>query len=163
MSIKDIYELEQNREETSTIYLWKEGIFLKAYEKSAYLFHRFIRPYRIKSNFYKNIGQEVISLGFPSSGLDALVASCGLEVLSQSDKASRLTCCGLYYQPDDYTRFKQTIRSLPPIADNTVARTESESVCAKGESIIHRLRDFNLAGSTPMECMIFLNELKRCL
>ena len=51
------------------IYFYREGIFLKAYERSAYAFVTGVQSFKIKNRFVKNVNQEIVSIGFPSEGL----------------------------------------------------------------------------------------------
>jgi hypothetical protein len=53
MDILRIIQLEE--ENLSNVHLYKEGSFWKAYERSAYLFVEYIKPYRTKLRYYKNI------------------------------------------------------------------------------------------------------------
>ena len=48
------------------IYFYREGIFLKAYERSAYAFVTGVQSFRGKKRFVKNVNQEIVSIGFPS-------------------------------------------------------------------------------------------------
>lgn len=54
---------------TSNIYLYREGIFYKAYERSAYAFVTGVQKFMVKKKFVKCANQEVVSIGFPSDGL----------------------------------------------------------------------------------------------
>ena len=71
MKIKDI--LQQEQANTNSIFLHKEGIFWRAYEKSAYLFSLYIKAYQITKKYYKNVGSEVVYLGFPDSSLNNIL------------------------------------------------------------------------------------------
>ena len=82
MTKKEIFELEiQN---TDRIYLFLEGMFWIAYERSAFRFVHSVKPYQVKKKFIKNIGCELVSLGFPATALDAVAA--GLKRIDVSDK-----------------------------------------------------------------------------
>jgi hypothetical protein len=52
MGIKNILELEK---ENQQIILHKEGLFIKVYERSAYLFTKNIKEYKLTKKFYKNV------------------------------------------------------------------------------------------------------------
>lgn len=49
---------------THTLYFYREGVFYKAYERSAYLFVKYIRPFQVKKRLVKSVKQEVVSVGF---------------------------------------------------------------------------------------------------
>lgn len=76
MKIKDIYKLEI--ENASSIYLIKEGMFLRAYEKSAMLFNHF-KSFKILHKHYKIIDKEMVYLGFPAVFLNKFVEELRLE------------------------------------------------------------------------------------
>jgi len=61
MKINEIITFEA--ENTSSIILHKEGLFWRAYEKSAFLFIRHIKEYQITKKYYKNVKAEIVYLG----------------------------------------------------------------------------------------------------
>jgi hypothetical protein len=67
MEISGIVFIEEGN--ISHIHLYKEGSFWKAYERSAYLFVQHIKTYQTRLRYYKNIDQEIISIGFPDIAL----------------------------------------------------------------------------------------------
>lgn len=58
--------LSTERNNTSHIYLYREGIFYKAYERSAYAFVTTVQQFMVKKKFFKCTNCEVVSIGFPS-------------------------------------------------------------------------------------------------
>lgn len=55
---------------TDCIHLYKEGLFWKAYQQSAYrINHLPFVEYKVIKKYVKAVGQEVISIGFPSLNL----------------------------------------------------------------------------------------------
>lgn len=69
-TIKDKLKAEERNERT--IRLWPEGTFLKAYERSAYLFVKQVRNYEPRRRYVQAVGQDVVSIGFPQSVLGSL-------------------------------------------------------------------------------------------
>lgn len=61
--------LSNESENTHSIYLYREGVFYKAYERSAYLFVKNVKPFMVKKRFVKSVNQEVVSIGFPTNSL----------------------------------------------------------------------------------------------
>ena len=60
--------------ENKEIHLYREGMFLKGYEQSAFLFLKHIKPeYQVKAKYFKVINQWVVSIGFPEHALSNLV------------------------------------------------------------------------------------------
>jgi len=72
MQIKDIVSLEKDNH--ANIYLLREGLFWRAYEKSAYLFTSHIKPYQLNKKYYKNVDCELVYCGFPRTALDELAS-----------------------------------------------------------------------------------------
>ena len=71
MTLKEIAERESHNE--SCIYLYREGIFWKAYQKSAFLLLKHCKVnYAVKHRFVKSADCEIFSLGFPQNALERL-------------------------------------------------------------------------------------------
>jgi hypothetical protein len=155
MTTKEILEMESTKGESTTLLLFREGIFLKAYEESAYLFYRFVKKYQVKSIYYKNIGRALLSLGFPSHHLEMLVSEAGLIWLNEpANGVYQLTSNTISFSEEAFSVFKNDYSSAPPMQP---ARRKSET------NIITRLQQFSIETSTPMECLLFLHELKLSL
>ncbi len=67
MKIADILLFEN--EYPTAIILHKEDMFWRAYEKSAYLFSRYILPYNFTKKYYKIVNDYIVYLGFPQNNL----------------------------------------------------------------------------------------------
>ena len=65
MTFKEIIERESCNEDS--IWLYREGMFVKAYERSAFFAHALIHEFKLSKRFIKNVNMDVISLGFPKS------------------------------------------------------------------------------------------------
>jgi hypothetical protein len=157
MTTKEILQMESGKDSATTLLLFREGIFLKAYEESAFLFHRFIRKYEVKTVHYKNIGRSLLSLGFPSRYLEVIVKEAQLTVQEEVNGICKLTSDAFRFSEEEYLLFKKEQTSLSPV-QLTRKKAANEKI-----DIMTRLQQFNIADSTPMECMLFLNELKQSL
>jgi hypothetical protein len=67
MTYKEILDREDSN--TDSIWLYREGIFMKAYDRSAFFVHTLIQPFKLSSRYIKNVNRDVISLGFPEQTL----------------------------------------------------------------------------------------------
>jgi hypothetical protein len=76
---KNILELEK---ENKQIILHKEGLFIKVYERSAYLFTKHIKEYKLTKKNYKNAKQEVVYLGFPKNSFSKIDGICKNKVFN---------------------------------------------------------------------------------
>lgn len=52
--------LSKEQDNTHTIYFYREGVFYKAYEQSAYLFVHHVKPFQVKKRFVKSVKREVV-------------------------------------------------------------------------------------------------------
>ena len=53
---KEIFDIE--KENTGIIHLYSEGMFYRAYEKSAFLLCTLIHPFKVSCHFVKTIGDN---------------------------------------------------------------------------------------------------------
>ena len=70
MKIEKILQYESQNKDT--IILFKEGIFFRAYERSAMRFTEYVAPFKVFKKYYKIVNAEVCYLGFPMKSLDML-------------------------------------------------------------------------------------------
>ena len=68
MTILDKVTLQQ--QDTTKIFLFKEGVFYKAYNEGAFLLQD--RNYKVAVKKIKSVENEVLSIGFPISVLEKL-------------------------------------------------------------------------------------------
>lgn len=159
-TIKEKLLLEKDKPK-NVIVLHREGIFYIAYEHSAWLFSEVIHRFAVKKRFVKNVATEVVSIGFPMSSLDKLVA--GRPVVADADCArvelARNEC------PCD-TGFDEWKNAQPVSANKDIACDNSAVEQGKNDvanDILARLRAFPVESRTPVECLHFIIELKRLL
>ena len=60
------------------VYLYPEGAFYKAYQKSAWLLCTRVHPFKVSARGLKGLDGPLLSVGFPQSSLDKF--SAGLTV-----------------------------------------------------------------------------------
>lgn len=60
------------------VYLFPEGAFYKAYQKSAWLLCTRVHPFKVSARPLKGLDGPLLSVGFPQSSLDKF--SAGLSV-----------------------------------------------------------------------------------
>ena len=155
-SIKEKLKAEVGNERT--IRLWPEGTFYKAYERSAYLFVKQVRPYQVRNV----VAQNVVSVGFPQSVLKSLGVNSHSErdgsvtfgVDTPLDEQQYL----LWYddiQPTDKVRVQPSAPEKGAVVDGNITNQSS--------TILRRLREFNLANATPTQCLLLVSELQNML
>lgn len=163
MTIKEIDLLEEKKGDDSEILLFKEGIFMKLYNMSAYLFHRYIKSYKVKNIYYKSTDKTYLSIGFPSEILPKLLEENNLSIIREKGYFS-IKDKMLSVDTQKYKEFENKYQESETITrSNTNIKVESmdnKLINAENNLVVQHLRAFNLASSTPMECMLFLNQLK---
>lgn len=151
---EDIYTSEQSN--SDRIVLYKERLFWIAYERSAYLFHTHIRPYRAQRKFIKKIGCEVVSLGFP----DSVLALVGAPMIEQSE-GRVVFQAPAKVDESEFAKWKD--EALLYVKQPKFAPARDNADNKHAEQLVKSLREFNVESKTPVECMIFLAEIKRGL
>lgn len=68
MTLKEKIEIQA--QDTSKIYLHQEGIFYKVYNEGAFLLN--FLGYKVTIKYFKNLNQEIYSIGFPLAVLNKL-------------------------------------------------------------------------------------------
>ena len=69
MTTNEILQLEENN--TNLVVLYREGMFWKAYERSAYLICTQIHPFRVTTRYISKLaGASITSIGFPDTSLE---------------------------------------------------------------------------------------------
>lgn len=176
MTVKEIIHLESGNQ--ATIILLREGIFWKAYEKSAFAFFHQVHPYKPIRKWVQTVKGDLISLGFPMASTDSVLKD--REILLQQE--DRLVLSALPIVQEEFENWKQSVsmtlpdtgqKKLSPVSETVVTSQEDLRPAAavvpvsQGsfstfyEQLVESIRFFNLESKTPVECMLFLMELKR--
>ncbi len=176
MTVKEIIHLESGNQ--ATIILLREGIFWKAYEKSAYAFFHQVHPYKPIRKWVQTVKGDLISLGFPMASTDSVLKD--REILLQQE--DRLVLSALPIVQEEFESWKQSVsmtlpdtgqKKLSPVSETVVTSQEDlrsaavvvpvsqASTSTFYEQLVESIRFFNLESKTPVECMLFLMELKR--
>ena len=140
-----------------SVRLFREGsLFFRAYERSAYLFVHHVRMYEIHHKYFKVCNNDVVWLGFPQKSLPSL----GCQYVENADGTVSI----LVEVEIDEQQFQQWKSEQISHQKLLVMDVPFTTKTDKDEAeVLQRLRTFNLAGSTPMETMLFVSELQRML
>lgn len=63
MTFREI--LSREEQNVDSIWLYREGMFMKAYDRSAFFAHTMIHEFKLSRRYVKTVNMDVISLGFP--------------------------------------------------------------------------------------------------
>lgn len=169
--------VENDRANTDTVHLYREGIFLKAYNRSAFLFQKHFRNFRAVKKYFKSVGEDVVMLGFPSSNLPSVFPDGNY----QSGDGSHISVESLGgFDLREYSLWFDAIQLLPEKPKKPVHKKEMDydipfsqvslfdplgsHATSNHKSIFEKITEeleaFSIENSTPMECMMFLSKLK---
>lgn len=138
------------------ILLHKEGIFWKAYEQSAMRIHECLRHCMLKRKKVKVVGREVISAGFPLSSLETWAETRQFRVME--DWAEIVLSKG---EAEGLPDFEEWKNSVPASIGDKKSEGNSAMPCDLRDSVLRRISAFPVESKTPVECMLFLLDLKR--
>lgn len=152
-SMNSILQTEERN--TRYVYLHREGIFLKGYQHSAYLFLKHCNvDYEVKCHYVKSVSSLVYSIGFPQTAISKHFSE---EEIERTDDNNTLRINVEEIDSADYEQWKQQF-----VAEEK--KRASQSTIAGGNGgVIERIRSFNVSASTPMECMMLVAELQKKL
>lgn len=110
---------------TGVVHLWLEGMFWKAYERSAYIFVRRISGYKPYKKWIKAVGGEVVAIGFPTKAFDKLLEGRVVEFVDE--KHCVLTGFTMDVQEwKNFQEWKKKLTSFPYAMAGTKNRADKE-------------------------------------
>ena len=179
-TMKEILDREQNRNleslEWCTIYLYPEGTFLRAHEWSAWLCVRYLKDFKVTRRLQKVVERDVCFVGFPVTSLDKWAPDPAL-VTRRDDGSIDLVLPAEVQQgrpqtadmTGDFTQWRNSIPITEAQPKKEKARQNGtggeapESVHESLTAIMQQVMAFPIESRSPMECMLFLSELKKKL
>lgn len=156
-TIKEV--LNQEDQGRNCIYLYKEGIFLIAYDRSAYLFTKYIKKYNARRKYYKGIERSVCSIGFPEKVFQGIMESCG-RTSERTEGEFRIEIPEAKTDQEEFDLWQkeatEKVEKKKEIPEDTTQKEYGGQ-----ENILERIGAFDLANKSPVECMIFLAEIQK--
>lgn len=141
--------------------LLKEGLFYKCYNEDAMVFSKMVKNYKVNSKFVKSIGAEVLSLGFPANETEKghLTLQSILEDIDAT--VYKKEPYGIVFSlkkdiKQNYLEYFEEIQKTK----NMVADTLLEYNSTSKDLLVKMIQEFDLANSTPMQGLAFIQELK---
>ncbi len=153
------------------IHYFSEGSFFHAYEWSAWLFVRYIKPFNVNRKYNQTIKNDYVVIGVPGSKFDDYVPENASVVKDAEDERHIIVTLPepLVTETDakkmdaDYQAWRMTI----PISEQKdKGQTFSHNLSDHPVSItgvMKKLLDFDLNDHSPNETVQFLKDLKRQL
>lgn len=147
MKISEILKIEQNN--TESIFLFKEGIFYRCYEISAWHFINNVKVYKVFKKYVKVAKQDVIYLGFPQNILDELIKEIPKSKISENEN---------YMEIQGFSGVSGFEKWKVGIPESNV-KTKTQNDFYAG--IITKIKQYPIVNKTPVEVFNFLVEIKK--
>ena len=148
--------------------LYKEGLFYKCYNEDAMVFSKCVKDYKISVKFVKNVGAMVMSLGFPISSVAK--GNMSLEFISEkigAKKNEENVDNVVFILDNANVKRNYNIRAEALKQEMAVDMLKEPELPYKSidvlDSIANMIKDFDLANSTPMQGLNFIQQLKSVL
>ena len=163
MTKKEIFDIEKNN--INKIELFLEGIFWRAYEESAFRFVKHIRPFKATRKMIKLLGAELVYLGFPQTNLKNIIDNSKVKIINESEKRISLELlCEDGYTKEEYIEWKNQVPvSVVNINSNKPILQDDNKAVNKDNNIVSLIKEFQLESKTPIDCFIFISELKKII
>lgn len=154
--------LKTESENTDKIHFYREGVFYKAYEKSAYLFVTHVKPFMVKKLFVKSVNQEVVSIGFPTNSLRNYFEA---DKIQEKDNEAEVPL-DVAVNLSDFESWRENVAVTPAKEQSAKVNSRTSTAADMSEderTIVMKIKTFPIEVKTPLECMVFLSELKKIL
>jgi hypothetical protein len=157
MTIADKVEFCQNEK---LFTLFKEGLFYKCYNEDAMVFTQRVKSYKIITKYIKSIGDYVLSIGFPISEVENNKLS--FEKLKNEIGATS------YYFESNLVKFNlvESVKTnyqefLKKQLASYKQNSETENSTSSNQLLVKMINEFDLVNSSPMQSILFVQELKK--
>jgi hypothetical protein len=148
MGTKEILD----REDGLCIRLYKRGLFWTAYEESAFVILQH-KSFQIRSEFVRTVSRIVISIGFPEQTRLGFEEIFGVFVFE--DKQKGYWSSQVQFNQSDFEGWRK--KQLSEETDSPIIKPFDNEI------IIDKIRNWHLSDKTPMQAMVFIQELQSLL
>ena len=183
ISLKDKLAIDAKRETTEerlTVHLFREGKFFRAFNYSAWLLSEYVynETYRqsikatntisVTRNGSQNEGDYIVC-GFPIHSIDKYRGGLDYQVLDEEQAVIKMPEFAVELEGEDYQKgyeaFAESIVKKPKKTDEQrqFGKSDAEgNVRSLGMiDIIRKVNNYVIAEHTPMEVMMFVDEVQR--
>lgn len=171
--LADIVAAEKTRTDFRAqreIRLYGDGSFYRAYEWSAWLCCRYVRQNKVTRRQVKLLGGDVVYIGFPRTSLPKYVLE-GAEAVENADGTVVLRLPEPLFPPEnergtlpaDFGAWRERV---PMSETKTAHKMEKENEMRQPvqpvspTGIMQQVLAFPIESRTPIDCMLFLAEIK---
>ena len=170
--LNDILDVEKKRPDEASqrvIHFYQEGSFLRAYEWSAWLCCRYLNDFKATRRVLKGADDTMVFIGFPITSLEKY-SSDGREIMNVDDKAVDMVLPEELlkgeFTEQDFEHWKQSVpltESSRKERQNVLQTVQSTGQAMSLTSIMQRVLAFPIESKSPLDCMVFLADVKQQL
>ena len=135
------------KQDTSKIFLFKEGFFYKAYNEGAFLLRE--KNYKVAVKKIKNIENEVLSIGFPVSVFEKLKD----EFVFEFFEWYAVYNTNIFFDKELYIDWHNKV------VKDSFKTSKTETECY----IVEQLKKYPLANKTPIEVFMWVANLQKMI
>ncbi len=156
--------------EQREIRLYADGSFYRAYEWSAWLCCRYVKQNKVTRRFVKSVDGDVAYIGFPQTSLSKYVLD-GTEVVENADGTVVMRLAESLFPPEneretllvDFSAWRehQPVTELKTNKKDDGKEPNRAVQPVSSTGIMQQLQAFPIESRTPIECMLFLVEIKQ--
>jgi hypothetical protein len=142
--------------------LFKEGLFYKCFNEDAMVFTQRVRNYKITSKYVKSIGEQVLSIGFPTNEIEKNKTT--LEAIKNAIGASSFKIEDQFIEFNLVEQIKLNFQEFLKIQNakiEVISAVKNKKEETSNELLLKSIKEFDLVNSTPMQCILFIQELKK--
>jgi hypothetical protein len=167
--------LDREKDNLTKIILFNDrGLFFNLVERSAYVFHTRIKPFKVHVKTLKGVDMPFVYIGVPVDKIDEYLQGMTIEKDEQGNVIAHLN------DPIDERAFlawkehiinqrnknnfatEAEISSFPLVAREELVDKQTENDITIRQCL-QEVKQLNIASMTPMEAMLYLNSLQKRL
>lgn len=149
-----VTKFSRQADDLGAVYLYKEGLFVRAYNEGAYGFVHHVMACKPMRRFVKAIAGDRVVCGVPLTVLEKLPG------FGQSRQLDALTWRWPLASPVERAQYDAWRESLPLIMPGASA-VDAPPVADLAQRLIDRLMQFNVAASTPVAALNLVADLQQ--
>ena len=150
-----------SRETGNRIHFYREGMFWKLYNQSAFNFSQRVNQYLLKKKYIKEVKSWIVTMGFPDVVLKENLERLREYTLSVnvSEKVVEVELKeGLPGYQEWFEEIKEEVKGVREVKEEgTVPVVGNED---EKERILKDIRDFPILQKTPLDVQMFFIELQ---
>lgn len=167
--LSDILKVESQRAEDSevrVIHLFQEGTFWRAYEWSAWLCCHYLGNFKVTRRKQKDSESSITFIGFPLTSLEKYSKDFELSSFSDEKRIDVTLPVQIISESLCQERFENWKQSQPVVESRN---NRKEIVPGQPQSdieesvIMERILSFPIESKSPLDCMLFLSDIKNKL